>query len=59
MMLVARVKWVYRTVISIAVVPRDRFYPTSLHTAFMSSILQSSFVILYLIFSLFNNCLLG
>lgn len=39
MMLVARVKWVYRTVLSIAVVPGDRFYPTTLHTAFMSSTL--------------------
>jgi hypothetical protein len=35
-MLVARVKWVYRTVLSIAVVSRDRLYPTSLQTAFMS-----------------------
>lgn len=45
MMLVARVKWVYRTVISIAVVPRDRFYPTSLHTVFMLSILKFSLII--------------
>lgn len=36
-MLVARVKWVYRTVLSIAVVPRDRLYHTSLQTASMSS----------------------
>ena len=39
MMLVARVKWVYRTVLSIAVVPRDRLYHTSLQTASMSSTL--------------------
>lgn len=51
-MLVARVKWVYRTVLSIAVVPRDRLYHTSLQTASMSSTLLN--VAYYIISNFFT-----